>query len=220
MIITGKYLGCFSLIWMLSGCAGQQGSLPNSAQPDVSAPFSAGAITITLNARPDLNLVNGMANSCTILVLQAAKAGTLDQILSNPVKLKTLFAGAGAGADEANGDAVLQVDRYTMMPGQTTTLHIDRAMHTRNMVLVAGYYPFPGKQHQVREDIPVTEYKTGWLNPVLHRELSPLFLVITLGSEGIISAQNNVQKSQAPNISLPEVSLTETTNGGKVNNEL
>ncbi|MGP2484201.1 type VI secretion lipoprotein TssJ [Pantoea eucalypti] len=214
MIIKGKNLCCFSLIWMLSGCAGHQSSLQNSAKPDLSAPFSAGAISVTLNARPDLNLVNGMANSCTIIVLQAAKAETLEQILINPVKVKSLFAGAGVGTDAANGHAVLQIDRYTMMPGQTTTLHVDRAMHTRYMALIAGYYPFPGKQHQIQEDIPVRKYKTGWLNPVWHRELSPLSLAITLGSEGIISTQKNVQKSQAPDVSLPDIDLTETKNSG------
>lgn len=156
-----------------------------------------------LNARPDLNLVNGMANSCTIVVLQAAKAGTLDEVLSNPVKVKTLFAGSGAAA--ANGDTVLQVDRYTMMPGQSTTLHIDRAMNTRYVALVAGYYPFPGKQAQVRKEIPVRNYRTGWWNPVWHSELSPLFLAITLGGEGIVSDQEYGQHSKDPAVSQSDV---------------
>lgn len=211
--MTVKYLMSFCLVCLLSGCAGQQDSRQNASQPEASAPFSAGAITVTLNARPDLNLVNGMANSCAIVVLQAAKAGTLDQVLSNPVKVKALFA--GSGADTENGDAVLQVDRYTMMPGQTTTLHIDRAMHTRYVALVAGYYPFPGKQHQVREDIPVRRYSTGWLSPVQHSELSPLFLAITLGSVGIVSAQDNVQQSQGPDVSPSGGHLAEITDSGK-----
>lgn len=213
MIMMVKYLMVFCLVCLLSGCAGQQDSRLNSAQPEISAPFSTGAITVTLNARPDLNQVNGMANSCTIVVLQAAKAETLDQVLSNPVKVKALFAGSGADAE--NGDAILQVDRYTMMPGQTTTLHIDRAMHTRHVTLVAGYYPFPGKQHQVREDIPVRRYRTGWLSPVWHSELSPLFLAVTLGGEGVISAQDNVQQSQGPDVSPSGVHQAETTDSGR-----
>lgn len=162
-----------------------------------------------LNARPDLNLVNGMANSCTIVVLQAAKAGTLDEVLSNPVKVKTLFAGSGAAA--ANGDTVLQVDRYTMMPGQSTTLHIDRAMNTRYVALVAGYYPFPGKQAQVRKEIPARHYRTGWWNPVWHSELSPLFLAITLGGEGIFSEQEYGLHSKDPAASQMFITqMTET----------
>lgn len=176
---------------MLGGCSTPDNSARNEAVEKVSAPFASGAITVQLRAEPTLNTVNGMPNSCMVLLLQAKDKASLDKTLSNPTVLKSLFSGAGGEGD------VLQVDRYPMMPGQTNTMHIDRAMNTRNVAMVAGYYPFPTKQHITRLEIPVEAHSTGWWNPTWHASLAPLSMAVTLGSESIVDAQSNAMKASA-----------------------
>lgn len=211
MNITVIYLTFLCMLCALSGCAGKQ-KIEQDVAPEALAPFASGAITVRLNAQPDLNLVNGMANSCTILVLQAEKSQTLEKVLSNPVKVKALFAGTGVETD--NGDTVLQVDRYIMMPGQFTTLHIDRAMDTRHVTVIAGYYPFPGKQHRIHAAIPVNRFQTGWWKTVWHSELSPLFLGITLGKHGIVSVMDAPEQSEPDTLRSSERHLPETSDNG------
>lgn len=176
---------------VLSGCSSPDNTAREEAVEKVSAPFANGAITIQLRAEPKLNLVNGMPNSCMVLLLQAKDKAALDKILSNPIELKSLFSGAGGESD------VLQVDRYPMMPGQTNTMHIDRAMNTRHVALVAGYYPFPTKQHIVILDVPVETHSTGWWSTKWHASLTPIIMTVTLGSESIVEAQSNVKSAFA-----------------------
>ncbi|WP_148872518.1 type VI secretion lipoprotein TssJ, partial [Serratia marcescens] len=146
---------------------------------------SAGAITLQLRAEPALNTFHDLPGSCTVLLVQAADRGALDKVLTNPVTLKSLFAGAGGEGE------VLQVDRYVMMPGQSNTLHVDRAINTRSLALVAGYYPFPTKQHMLRVDIPVETTQSGWFSPVWHASLSPVTLTVVLGKESIVDASHS-----------------------------
>ncbi|MBU9824250.1 type VI secretion lipoprotein TssJ [Rahnella sp. L151-1A] len=178
MRLTGLVLG----VMLLAGCTSDDGQSQQKAISEVAAPFASGAITLQLRAEPGLNSLNDMANSCTVLLLQAKDKPTLDKMLDNPATLKSLFAGAGSEGD------VLQVDRYVMMPGQTNTLHIDRARDTRNVALVAGYYPFPVKKHMVSTEVPVDVESTGWWEPVWHAHLAPVMLSVTLGSESIVSS--------------------------------
>jgi type VI secretion system VasD/TssJ family lipoprotein len=174
---------------LLSGCSGDQAnnkvSDEQQAVDQVTAPFAQGAITLNITAEPGLNSWNEIANSCTVLVIQAQKASSLNKILSNPAQLKILFSGAGAEDD------VLKVDRYAAMPGQRTTLHIDRSENTRNVAIVAGYYPFPKKQHMAMVSIPVTLNSTGWWAKTWTATLSPLTLDITLGSQSITQLTKN-----------------------------
>lgn len=174
---------------LLSGCQGEQARQTVSAEQQAVAqmvtPFAQGAITLNITAGPDLNSWNEIANSCTVLVIQAQKASALNRILSNPVQLKSLFSGAGAEDD------ILKVDRYPAMPGQRTTLHIDRSESTREVAIVAGYYPFPKKQHMAIVSIPVTLNSTGWWSKIWTASLSPLTLNVTLGSHGITQLTKN-----------------------------
>ncbi|WP_025903665.1 type VI secretion lipoprotein TssJ [Tatumella sp. UCD-D_suzukii] len=186
---------------LLSGCPGYQGSqtvsVKQQAVDQMNAPFAQGAITLNITAEPGLNSWNEIANSCTVLVIQAKKASSLNKILSNPAQLKSLFSGAGAEDD------ILKVDRYPAMPGQRTTLHIDRSENTREVAIVAGYYPFPKKQHMAIVSVPVTLNSTGWWNKIWTASLSPLTLNVTLGSQSITqlttnsSAQDVVQPANA-----------------------
>ncbi len=192
---------------LLSGCPGYQGSQTVSVKQQVvdqmNAPFAQGAITLNITAEPGLNSWNEIANSCTVLVIQAKKASSLNKILSNPAQLKSLFSGAGAEDD------ILKVDRYPAMPGQRTTLHIDRSENTREVAIVAGYYPFPKKQHMAIVSVPVTLNSTGWWNKIWTASLSPLTLNVTLGSQSITqlttnsSAQDVVQPANARRAQTP-----------------
>lgn len=166
---------------LLSGCA-EENPAPATKQQaidQVVAPFAQGAITLAIQTDPDLNAVHGIANSCTLLVIQAQQANTLSKLLSNPFALKSLFSAAGAQ------DEILKVDRYAAMPGQRTTLHIDRSENTRYLAVVAGYYPFPQKQHMALIRIPVTTESSGWWTPRWHAQLAPVTLSLHLGSNSM-----------------------------------
>ncbi|MGB7801758.1 type VI secretion lipoprotein TssJ [Buttiauxella sp.] len=169
-------------VMLLAGCTSDNPQGREQAISDVAAPAANGAITLQLRAEPGLNSLNDMPNSCTVLLLQTKEKPALDKILGNPATIKSLFAGAGSEGD------VLQVDRYVMMPGQTNTVHIDRAQNTRHVALVAGYYPFPVKKHMVSAAIPVATESTGWWEPVWQAQLEPVTLSVTLGSESIVSS--------------------------------
>ncbi|ARD60472.1 type VI secretion system-associated lipoprotein [Kosakonia radicincitans DSM 16656] len=166
---------------LLSGCA-EENTAPATKQQaidQVAAPFAQGAITLAIQTDPDLNAVHGIANSCTLLVIQAQQANTLSKLLSNPFALKNLFSAAGAQ------DEILKVDRYAAMPGQHTTLHIDRSENTRYLAVVAGYYPFPQKQHMALIRIPVATESSGWWTPRWLAQLAPLTLTLHLGSNSM-----------------------------------
>ncbi|WP_426762625.1 type VI secretion system lipoprotein TssJ [Hafnia paralvei] len=169
-------------VTLLSGCA-ESTQQEKQAIAEVTAPFAASAITLNLTAEPQLNLWNEMSNSCTVLVIQAANNPALDKILDDPMQLKSLFNGAGTA------DEILQVDRYTVMPGQKNTLHIDRAEKTRNIAIVAGYFPFPSKKHMAYFAIPVATSSHGWISPQWQAQLAPLQANITLGGKALVKAE-------------------------------
>jgi type VI secretion system VasD/TssJ family lipoprotein len=182
---------------LLGGCSGEQASTVSAEQQaidQVAAPFSQGAITLNITAEPGLNGWNEIANSCTVLVIQAQKASSLNKVLSNPAQLKNLFSGAGAEDD------ILKVDRYAAMPGQQITLHIDRSENTRKVAILAGYYPFPKKQHMAIVSIPVSVTSSGWWTKKWSAELSPLNLDITLGSQSITQLK---KISSSPDVQTP-----------------
>lgn len=163
---------------LLAGCSAG-GDAKKQAVDQVTAPFAEAAITLNVKTDPDLNALNDIANSCTLLIIQAQKAATLNKLLSSPFALKGLFSGAGAQ------DEILKVDRYAAMPGQQITLHIDRSEDTRYVAVVAGYYPFPQKQHMALVAVPVTTTSSGWLSPSWLAKLTPLTLQLRLSRDGI-----------------------------------
>lgn len=202
------YLGCAGLVLcalLLEGCGANSDESRQQSINTVSAPFASGAITLNLRAEPGLNSVNELPNSCTVLLIQAKDKPSLDKVLNNPTLLKGLFAGAGSEGE------VLQLDRYVMMPGQTNILHIDRAQNTRNIALVAGYYPFPVKQHILTAEVPVETQSSGWWSPVWKSRLAPTAISVTLGSESIIkvdesnASDNPVPKTASVQLSAPAV---------------
>lgn len=99
--------------------------------------------------------------------------------MNNPVLIKQFFSGSG------KADGILKVDKYIAMPGQDITLHIDRNEGAKYVGVIAGYYPFPGKQHMLLLDIPVDVVEEGWWNKSLHALLSPLSANILMGKETI-----------------------------------
>ncbi|EAB8795094.1 type VI secretion system lipoprotein TssJ [Salmonella enterica subsp. enterica] len=175
----------------VSGCGSEQGSISSEKEAiaQVSAPYSQGAIRIIIQSDPDLNSLNGIANSCTLLIIQSEKANTLNKLLSNPVAIKKLFNGAGAQED------ILKVDRYYAMPGQKSTLHIDRSDNSRFFAVIAGYYPFPQKQHMALISIPVITERSGWWNPRWYASLGDTTLMIRLGESGITHTIENSQNT-------------------------
>lgn len=189
MKVLSTTLLLFITSHLLGGCSSDQPnnkvSAKQQAVDQVAAPFAQGTITLNITTEPGLNSWNEIASSCTVLVIQAQKASSLNKLLSNPAQLKSLFNGAGAEDD------ILKVDSYAAMPGQRTTLHIDRSENTRKVAIVAGYYPFPKKQHMAIVGIPVTLTSTGWLTKTWSAQLSPLMLNVTLGGQSITQLTTN-----------------------------
>ncbi len=176
------HLCLISTIMVLNGCSRDMATTASTEQQalnEVLAPYAQAAITVNITATPDLNAWNDIANSCSLLVIQAQKSSSLSNVLANPAQLKTLFSGAGSE------DEILKVDRYPVMPGQRTTLHIDRTENTRYVAIVAGYYPFPKKQHMAIVSIPVITASEGWWDKKWSAEMVTLVLNVTLGSQSI-----------------------------------
>ncbi|HHL2712514.1 TPA: type VI secretion system lipoprotein TssJ [Yersinia enterocolitica] len=167
---------------LIGGCA-DSSQQQKQAIEQVEAPFAASAITLNFTAEPQLNMWNDMSNSCTVLIIQTADNPALNKILNDPMQLKSLFNGAGTAEE------ILQVDRYAVMPGQRNTLHIDRAQKTRNIAVVAGYYPFPGKKHMAHFAIPVAISNHGWMSNQWQAELTPLTADILLGGKSMLRAE-------------------------------
>ncbi|EEW0635149.1 hypothetical protein EEQ68_24495 [Escherichia coli] len=113
------------------------------------------------------------------MFLQASDKKSLQDLMNNQLLIKQFFSGVG------KADGILKVDKYIAMPGQNITLHIDRSEGAKYVGVIAGYYPFPGKQHMMLLDIPVDVVEDGWWNKSLHTSLSPLFKKIFLGKESI-----------------------------------
>lgn len=170
------------LLSLLTGCA--DNSLQQKQAIDgVKAPYAASAITLEITADPRLNIWDDMPNSCTVLVLQSVSQAAIKKILNNPVQVKSLFNGSGAG------DEILQVDRYTVMPGQRNTLHIDRVENSRVVAMVAGYFPFPGRKHIAMFTVPVELSRLGWINPQWQANLVSFQASIVLGSTALVKTE-------------------------------
>lgn len=186
MKLTLFITGTLFAMYLLTGCAGKNPEQDPKALAlaAIASPFEGGAITLHLTGTPDLNTVDGIPDSCTVLILQGKTADDLDSVFSDPGKVKALFS--GSGNDGSGG--LLQVDRYTVMPGQISVLHLDRVMYTRYVGIIAGYYPFPGKAHRIRYAIPVKLDQSGWLWPVWTARLRHLEIDMTLGKDSIIQS--------------------------------
>ncbi len=146
---------------------------------NMAMPFSSNAISLHIIPSAKLNAWNDIANSSTVLILQANEKSILQNVMNNPVLIKQMFDGAGSF------DGILKIDRYVAMPGQNTTLHIDRSEKSRYVSIIAGYYPFPTKQHMLLVDIPVTVTKQGWWHKKWNAVLSPLEIKILMQQEKI-----------------------------------
>lgn len=146
---------------------------------NVDTPFGAGMLTFHISPDTQLNSLNEISNSCALLFLQSSGKKTLQDLMNNPALIKQFFSGSG------KADGILKVDKYIAMPGQEITLHIDRSEGAKYVGVIAGYYPFPGKQHMLFLDIPVDVVEEGWWNKSLHASLSPLSKNISMGKESI-----------------------------------
>ncbi|WP_118984884.1 type VI secretion lipoprotein TssJ [Photorhabdus sp. CRCIA-P01] len=142
--------------------------------------YASNAIHLRITAVPQLNVFNNISNSCTILIAQAEKREQLDKLLANPVLLRNLFAGTGAT------EHILQLDNYVMMPGQSVSLHIDRAEQARYIALIAGYYPAPDSPHTRVLSLPLRLEQHGWWNRSWSAEFVPMHINLTLGRYAII----------------------------------
>ena len=167
------------IAFLLTSCSTSPVVTQTQAIKQVEAPYEQGAITVSFITDTDLNAWHNIANSCTVLIIQAEKSSTLMQLLANPAALGLLFSSVGAQ------DEILKVDRYAAMPGQQTTLHIDRSENARYVAIVAGYYPHPQKQHMALVAVPVISASEGWWRPTWHATLSPLTLSLRLGRDAI-----------------------------------
>lgn len=176
---------CISLVGCTSGKTSEEERA--EAISEVALPFSSGAISLHIMPGDKLNSWNDIPNSCSLLIVQSEKKITLQSIMDNPAMIKQMFNGAGSY------DGILKIDRYVAMPGQSSTLHIDRSENTRYLGIIAGYYPFPTKQHMLLLDIPVEVKKQGWWRGKWTAALAPLDAKIILGQEAIRQVQEEIE---------------------------
>lgn len=180
--MTMKYLQLIAIMltFFITACSDTYSEQDKiQAIKNVDAPFGAGMLTFHISPDRELNSLNEISNSCALLFLQASSKQALQDLMNNPVLIKHFFSGAG------KADGILKIDKYIAMPGQEITLHIDRSEGAKYVGIIAGYYPFPGKQHMLLLDIPVDVVEDGLLNKSLHASMSPLFKKIYLGKESI-----------------------------------
>lgn len=179
---------------LLAGCsldARQRQQLSEKMTPG----YAEGAISIRLIAEPQLNAWKEMPNSVTVFVVQGENNGQLEALLANKTELRALFNGASLS------NSPLKNDRYTLMPGQQHTLHIDRVEKVRQFAVIAGYYPFPGEGQMARFSIPVAFNKAQWWRNEWQAELEPLQIAITLGKNGFVNitgAENIINSAPVP----------------------
>ncbi|MGV7961189.1 type VI secretion lipoprotein TssJ [Photorhabdus tasmaniensis] len=171
-----------TVIFLISGCSDSISNNEKRLQAIEQAKpvYASNAIRLKMTADAQLNVFNNMPNSCTILIAQAEKREQLDKLLANPVLLRNLFAGTGAT------EQILQLDNYVMMPGQSVSLHIDRAEQTRYIALIAGYYPAPTNRTHVRVlSLPLRLEPHGWWNKSWNAEFIPMNVELMLGRYAI-----------------------------------
>ncbi|MGT3194322.1 type VI secretion lipoprotein TssJ [Yersinia enterocolitica] len=185
-MITRSLLQVAFICIYLTGCTSGTTSDEERAKAinDMAMPFSSSAISLHINPSVKLNSWNDIPNSCTLLIVQAKEKRILQNIMDNPAVIRQLFEGAGTY------DGILKIDRYVAMPGQNTTLHIDRSENTRYVSIIAGYYPFPTKQHMLLLDIPITVTKQGWWREKWSADLAHLNTKIFLEQEKIRQVQD------------------------------
>ncbi|NHB91182.1 type VI secretion lipoprotein TssJ [Photorhabdus cinerea] len=169
------------IILLISGCSDSISNNEKRLQAIEQARpvYANNAIRLKMMADPQLNVFNNMPNSCTILIAQAEKREQLDKLLANPTLLRNLFAGTGATEN------ILQLDNYVMMPGQSVSLHIDRAEQARYVALIAGYYPAPGSTHVRVLSLPLRLEQSGWWNKSWSAEFVPMNIDLMLGRYAI-----------------------------------
>ncbi|WP_434524863.1 type VI secretion lipoprotein TssJ [Photorhabdus asymbiotica] len=179
------------IIFLISGCSDSIFNNEKRLQAIEQARpiYASNAIRLKMTADPQLNVFNNMPNSCTILIAQAEKREQLDKLLANPTLLRNLFAGTGATEN------ILQLDNYVMMPGQSVSLHIDRAEQARYIALISGYYPAPDSAHVRVLSLPLRLEQRGWWNKSWNAEFVPMNIDLMLGRYAI--TRSNVSAGNA-----------------------
>lgn len=201
MMFDNKRMLFIFLYILLGGCSNYPGYYSSEEQSisNVETPFENAAINVDILADPDLNYLNGSANSCTLLVVQSNKQRTLQDLFRNPSLIKAIFNYMGAQND------ILKIDRYSVMPGQNATLHIDRSQGTRFLAVVVGYYPFPQKQHMLLFPIPSESVSNGFFRfKSWHSKLISFSFKLRLGNSGISNIEGvNTIKFMMENETTP-----------------
>lgn len=157
--------------------------------------YAEAGIALTIKTEPMLNAWKGMPNALSLVILQSRDRQSLESLITSEKEVRTLFSGAALPAD------ILSIDRITAMPGQQTTLHLNRVENTRYLAVVAGYYPVPGIEQAVLVSIPmaVTRGWLGWKVEVGKLQLSLSFgeraLVQIQGAENLLLSQKKQQEA-------------------------
>lgn len=174
-----KYFFIVISLLFLSGCHSLDPEQRDTFVSTYVTPHASAAITLNIQAAPDLNAFDDLANSCSLLVLQATDKNVLTTLLKNKSQLALMFNRS------PDLEVILQSDKYVVMPGQKTTLHVDRAEGSKVVAVVAGYYPGPDIKNTIIENIPVNVSNTAWWGIDLLGESLPLKLDINMGKKSM-----------------------------------
>ena len=177
MSLNMKKILLLASLMVIAGCAPNETTRQQLLQ-QTPPWYAEGAIVVTIKTEPVLNAWQGMSNALSLVILQSKEKQTLEALISSEKQARTLFSGAALSAD------ILSADRFTAMPGQQTTLHINRAENTRYVAIVAGYYPAPGPGQTSLMAVPV-ELKRSWLKWQV--EVEPLHVTTVWGERALVS---------------------------------
>ncbi|MGV3344536.1 type VI secretion lipoprotein TssJ [Enterobacteriaceae bacterium LUAb1] len=176
--------GLLLLTLVISGCAQTPAKEELQAAFDNAQPFYADdAITLTINTTADLNSYHHQPNSCSLFVIQAEERTILDNLIADTTILQGLFNG------EQRASGVLQVNQFTLMPGQQYFSTLPRADRAKYIALIAGYYPSPGPDYSFVISLPIKLSRQGFIFPDYSAAYEPLNITLKLGRLNVLQAE-------------------------------
>lgn len=180
-----------SLVMLMSGCSlspspSELKSAFDNALPD----YSDDGIQLSVSTTSDLNAYHHQPNSCSLFVIQSENRGALDRLIADSTLLQTIFNG------ENKAQGILQMNQYTLMPGQTVSTSLPRAERARFVAVIAGYYPSPGPDSSFISAFPQKLIKTGFFFPEYSAEYEQQTITLRLGRLNVVRADFKPQGDQ------------------------
>ena len=120
--------------WLDQATAWRYWDVAAASNQEVEWSFKENALTVTLNARADLNLFDGSPHTLSLKLIQLSDANAFTTLAQSVGGVQALLT----QSQEMIAGAVFSSD-VVVAPGQVTTLNLPRQQDVRLLGLVAGY---------------------------------------------------------------------------------